>query len=544
MPPRVTMQAALYADSAIECSFNRAVEACTTRDDARRELLRLQAKLTVKHGGFQLANHYAGRDAAHVASVAATWASVCTAFPHAASLDITTTDSTNDVAVAFAGAYESVRATDEANRRRCALMAEYVYFDVYGKKHTAYHPALPSKTAMPPLPTLHIDPDSKIHACLRTKALSTVGQMQQWFQWVDACGSFDALNRDAVSARREARRGISVSQVGAGQWLQQYSDFNIRGSRMPSPGYRAALQYRSGLEISQLQPLYDAMEARGAHVTQADRLGDTAVNAKGTTTARHNRLNRAVKDMLAAVEDGPVWMGDKGDGSPKARADALLTWAHYNSSHVPDIIVPGDVDRLYELKCWSPFCKHDAKGLGTDKGGAKPSTAVGDRLAFGCTLEAALYMSVGCKERGDPSEPAMKHDTGVGWVAARDGHYAPAIAAKRRVTVLVAEVTGAMSDSIVATIAHCDDMANAAGGSDRTGYGTSRTATTSFFTHHLRALSCAVAWGVGAAVSRVATVRKGELARPLSEWMPQSYMVEAGTDGTAGGDVDVRAAAA
>lgn len=39
-------------------------------------------------------------------------------------------------------------------------------------------------------------------------------------------------------------------------------------------------------------------------------------------------------------------------------------------------------------------------------------------------------------------------------------------------------------------------------GSDRTGYGTSRTATTNFFTHHLRVLSIAVAWGVGEAISR------------------------------------------
>ena len=50
------------------------------------------------------------------------------------------------------------------------------------------------------------------------------------------------------------------------------------------------------------------------------------------------------------------------------------------------------------------------------------------------------------------SEPAMRHDTGDGWVAAHDGHYAPAITAGRRVTVLVAEVTGGMSDSIIATV--------------------------------------------------------------------------------------------
>ena len=216
----------------------------------------------------------------------------------------------------------------------------------------------------------------------------------------------------------------------------------------------------------------------------------------------------------------------------------------YNSTHVPDIIVPGDVDRLYELKCWSPFCKHDAKGLGTDRGGAKPSTAVGNHFALGCTLEAALYMSVGCKARGGEGEPAMRHDTGEGRVAAHDGHYAPAIAARRRVTVMVAEVTGAMSDSIVATVAHCDDMASAAGGTDRTGYGTSRTATTSFFTHHLRVLSCAVAWGVGEAVSRAASVRKGDLRRPLADWMPQSFMVAAEGDGGVRGDRDVRVAAA
>lgn len=122
-----------------------------------------------------------------------------------------------------------------------------------------------------------------------------------------------------------------------------------------------------------------------------------------------------------------------------------------------------------------------------------------------------FFMSVGCKARGDASEPAMRHegdDAGQGRVAAHDGHYEPAIAAKRRVTVLVAEVTGAMSDSVVATVAHCEDMAGAAGGSDRTGYGISRTATTSFFTHHLRVLSSAVAWGVGEAVSRAARKSK------------------------------------
>ena len=68
-------------------------------------------------------------------------------------------------------------------------------------------------------------------------------------------------------------------------------------------------------------------------------------------------------------------------------------------------------------------------------------------------------------------------------------------------------------------------MATRDGGSDRTAYGISRTATRHFFTHHLRAMSAAVAWGVGEAVVRAARHRKGDLARPLSEWMPHSCLL-------------------
>ena len=48
----------------------------------------------------------------------------------------------------------------------------------------------------------------------------------------------------------------------------------------------------------------------------------------------------------------------------------------------------------------------------------------------------------------------------------------------------------------------------------------------------VRALSAAVAWGVGEAISRAARKRKGELARPLSDWMPQSCLLAGdGRDG-------------
>ena len=71
---------------------------------------------------------------------------------------------------------------------------------------------------------------------------------------------------------------------------------------------------------------------RGTAVTQADRLGDTAVNTVGTTT-RYNRFNRCAYDALAAVATGAVLLdGDKGDGSPRATRATTLTTALTSSS--------------------------------------------------------------------------------------------------------------------------------------------------------------------------------------------------------------------
>ena len=107
--------------------------------------------------------------------------------------------------------------------------------------------------------------------------------------------------------------------------------------RNTSAEMRAALQYRTGLCASALTSALDERERRGTLVTQADRLGDTAVNTVGTTT-RHNRFNRCAYEAIAAVATGAVLLGDKGDGSPRARAEAVRRNAHYNAGHCPDII--------------------------------------------------------------------------------------------------------------------------------------------------------------------------------------------------------------
>ena len=39
-------------------------------------------------------------------------------------------------------------------------------------------------------------------------------------------------------------------------------------------------------------------------------------------------------------------------------------------------------------------------------------------------------MTIGCKERGDPSQGTFSHATGEGWAKAKEGHYDDAIYTK------------------------------------------------------------------------------------------------------------------
>ena len=92
---------------------------------------------------------------------------------------------------------------------------------------------------------------------------------------------------------------------------------------------------------------------------------------------------------------GAVILGDKGDGTPRARAETVRRNAHYNADHCPDIIEPDDPDRLYESRLWTPFrAGAGAAGLGSSRCGGKPSCRAGDTgvtHAFGCTREDALH---------------------------------------------------------------------------------------------------------------------------------------------------------
>ena len=79
-----------------------------------------------------------------------------------------------------------------------------------------------------------------------------------------------------------------------------------------------------------LSPFFYSSEvgARGARLAESDRLGDTITNGD-SKTGHHNKFNRACRDAVAAKSITAVILGDKGDGSAKARAAAKAkVWTH------------------------------------------------------------------------------------------------------------------------------------------------------------------------------------------------------------------------
>ena len=106
-----------------------------------------------------------------------------------------------------------------------------------------------------------------------------------------------------------------------------------RPHRAPQPAARStitrtAAERRLGLFLTVSRAYYDGREERGEHVSQSDRLGDTITNGD-SKTGRHNKFNRACRDAVAAKSITAVILGDKGDGSAKARAAAKAkVWTH------------------------------------------------------------------------------------------------------------------------------------------------------------------------------------------------------------------------
>ena len=100
-------------------------------------------------------------------------------------------------------------------------------------------------------------------------------------------------------------------------------------------------------------------------------------------------------------------------------------------------------------------------------------------------------MVFGTKQRGQPTDPPFDHATGYGYVKARDGHYADAIAKGNQVVPLISETLGGINRTALSTLCRLHAEAAPASHRDGTQYGLARSATTSFHAHHLRLISLA-----------------------------------------------------
>ena len=95
-------------------------------------------------------------------------------------------------------------------------------------------------------------------------------------------------------------------------------------------------------------------------------------------------------------------LGDKGDGTPASKADALQRHAHLNSTHVPDVIRSGARIDPYEWKCWSIFLAGGSLGLGSTRLGGAASTAGDGAWGVGLAPPPVLFLPL------SPQSPLLK----------------------------------------------------------------------------------------------------------------------------------------
>ena len=87
-----------------------------------------------------------------------------------------------------------------------------------------------------------------------------------------------------------------------------------------------------------------------------------------------------------------------------------------------------------------------------------------------------LFMTLGCIERGDPSQGAFSHDTGEGWVQAKEGHYHDAIYNKHNsVKVMIFDDLGGATSGTAKTIKSLAKNASGKGARDATDFGETHT---------------------------------------------------------------------
>ena len=109
---------------------------------------------------------------------------------------------------------------------------------------------------------------------------------------------------------------------------------------------------------------------------------------------------------------------------------------------------------------------------------------------------------------------ALDRSTGVGHVAACTGDYSDALSKRYAVQLFVTESTGALSRRAVQLLGALARKARARGTQDKTAYGRSRSSTTSFFRHHLAAISSAIVYQDAVLIANAAATIAFQGAHP------------------------------
>jgi hypothetical protein len=412
----------------------------------------------------------------------------------------------------FATAYNHVRDTLRSTRASFAALDDDKRHWIDGSVHAAFHPKLAPQLNLPPLADLFGDEENKKNKRLKQRTFSNILESRQWLDVKAACDAFDDGNRPSATVpRRESSLFVSCSQAGSGSWLLRLPDVSLKGSVKASATFVTMLQRRLGLYVSALTAALDARSAAGRPDSQHERLGDLAANA-ANATAKHNAgLACVYRALVNGSEVGTsLQLGDRGDGTPQSKQDALARWDHVSPGYVPDVIERdpfGDAARvLYEFKSYTPL--HVSAASGT-RGG--PCTSDGADVAFGNTLEKLRAVVLGHDAR-DPSA-ARCHDrqTGEGSLKARRGQYAGALALGHRVVLLATESTGAFSTALVRLLRRLASNAARGDASDRTVYGAGRASPRDFTTHHAAAISAAIVTADAAAITAAAHAHAARL---------------------------------
>ena len=405
-------------------------------------------------------------------------------------LDLTTADL--PFLEAFRSSYEKLCAT------RLAVATRYedefddiTYWTTRLEKFEGhFHPdRLPRK-----LPTLAqaLDPTSDLRMPPQ-RMLTMVMQHRAWLDCLDAAVQVDKDTPHPEVKHREASHFISISQSTSAGVLDTAPDGTF-STKVTNRTFTACLQRRGSLNLSCAKKAFDQAEASGTAVavgkaTTTDRLGDGLAN-NADHNRRHNSVLNATYNMVVSVAIGQVAKGDK---------EAKDRMANLNEGTITDVVeLEGDeetgADCHWEVKVPSPTTKSPHGGRGSKENGGSPQD-VGHHYAFGNTEERYRAIILGVKRKGRQRDGALNHKTGRGWVKAKAGKYAHALAQGARVTPVIVETSGAISPRSLKAVGHLAKRARGKHARDGTVYGRSRTSARSFYTHHTQRLSLAAACG-------------------------------------------------